>query len=78
MYGTSKPPPGLAALARSQAGPFSPALAAAGQAVLLARRPGTTGLTALAWTHMVRVRSAGDPALRAFIEDRLGRGAPGR
>ena len=77
MYGTDKPPPGLAALARAQAGPFSPALAAAGQAVVLAKRPKTNGVLALAWTHMLNVSTGTDPALALFIQQWLGRGAPG-
>jgi hypothetical protein len=76
MYGTSAPPSGLTSLADSLAAPFTPALAAAGQAVVLARRPGTSGLVALAWTHMLRVGAAGDPMLRSFIDYWLGRGAP--
>ena len=75
MYGTPKPPPGLQALAHSIAGPFSPSLATAGQAVILARRPGTAGLIALAWTRMARVASVQDPLLRQFAQVWLGRGA---
>jgi hypothetical protein len=75
MYGTSSPPTGLRSLAASLAAPFTPALAAAGQAVVLARRPGTRGLTALAWAHMLRAPSPGDPLLRSFISYWLGRGA---
>ncbi len=75
IYGTPKPPPGLEALARSVAGPFSPSLATAGQAVILARRPGTAGLIGLAWTRMLRVASAQDPPLRQFAQVWLGRGA---
>lgn len=75
MYGPRKPPPGLPGLARSLAGPFTPALAAAGQAVVLARRSRTSGLIALAWTRMLRVRSAADPSLRQFVQEWLGRGA---
>jgi hypothetical protein len=75
LYGTRRPPPGLAALARSVAGAFTPALAAAGQAVIIARREGTEGLVGLAWTRMVRVSAADDPLLRAFAEQWLGRGA---
>jgi hypothetical protein len=77
MYGPPTPPGGLRSLARSLAAPFTPALAAAGQAVILARRPGTLGLIGLAWAHMVRVASPGDPLLRSFIAYWLGRGAPG-
>jgi Protein of unknown function (DUF3105) len=75
VYGTAKPPAGLQALARSVAGPFSPSLATAGQAVILARRPGTSGLIGLAWTRMVRVASPEDPLLRRFASVWLGRGA---
>jgi Protein of unknown function (DUF3105) len=76
MYGGRHPPDGLRALANSVAAPFTPALATAGQAVILARRPGTQGLIGLAWTHLIRVQRASDPRLRAFAEDLLGRGAP--
>jgi len=76
LYGTREPPPGLRKLADAVgAGPFSPSLAAAGQAVVLARRPGTNGLIGLAWTRMLRVASAQDPTLREFAEQWLGRGA---
>src|ERR1700759_3710304 len=50
MYGTRKPPPGLTGLAARSAPPFTPALAATGGAVILAHRPGTNGIVALAWT----------------------------
>jgi Protein of unknown function (DUF3105) len=78
MYGGRAPPPGLQSFARATAGPFTPALAAAGQAVILARRPGTRGLIGLAWTHMLRVSVAKDGLLRPFTGYWLGRGAPGR
>ena len=79
MYGTRKPPAGLAAVAGGVApAPFSPALAATGQAVVRAYRPGTTGVIGLAWAHMVHVRSPTDPALRSFAQYWLGRGAPRR
>jgi hypothetical protein len=77
MYGTRKPPPGLVALSNSIAGPFTRSLAADGQAVILARRPGTVGLTGLAWAHLVSVRDVQAPLLRGFSEYWLGRGAPG-
>lgn len=76
MYGGPIPPPGLDGLASSIGSPFSPALAAAGQAVIVASRPGTHGLIALAWTRMLRVSSPGDPRLRQFADFWLGRGAP--
>jgi hypothetical protein len=77
VYGTRSPPPGLRALAESvMAGPFSPSLASTGGAVILARRPGTSGLVGLAWAHMVQVDSPAEPLLRQFAQFWLGRGAP--
>lgn len=76
MYGTRRPPDALRQLAGTVAAPFSPALAAAGQAVILARRPGTRGLLAVAWTRIISARSASEPQLRSFILLWLGRGAP--
>lgn len=73
MYGTPQPPRGLAAIAESVGGRFTPALAASGQAVILARRPGTRGVIALAWTRMLRTLSA--PELRNFAQFWLSRGA---
>jgi hypothetical protein len=78
MYGSHRPSPGLAKLAVQIAGPFSPALAATGEAVILARRPRTHGVIGLAWTHMVRVPSADDPLLTQFAQFWLGKGATGR
>lgn len=77
MYGSPLPPPGLRALADSVAGPFAPALAAAGQAVVLARRTGINGVLGLAWTRLIHVRAPSDPALRGFVLFTLGQGAPG-
>lgn len=77
LYGTARPPPGLAALARQLGGPFDPALAASGQAVVLGRRPGTEGVVALAWRHMLRAPDASDPQLEEFASYWLGRGAGG-
>jgi hypothetical protein len=71
IYGSAHPPPGLQALA----GPFTRALAAAGDAVILARGPGTTWLIALSWTRMLRVGDVHDPLLQEFIQERLGTGA---
>jgi hypothetical protein len=75
MYGTERPPPRLKALVASIAAPFSPALAAAGQAVILARRPAIPGVLALAWTRLLHVRSASDPQLRSFALVFLGQDA---
>jgi hypothetical protein len=76
LYGTRRPPQDLVSLARSWGGPFSPTLAATGQAVILSRDPGTRGLVGLAWTHMIRTRRATDPRLAGFTNYWLGRGAP--
>ena len=76
LYGTRSPPSGLRALADSISAPFTPALAASGQAVILARRPGTRGLVVLAWTRLLKVASVRDPNLRSFAEQWLGHGAP--
>jgi hypothetical protein len=76
MYGKRKPPPGLTAVAAHLAPAFTPALAATGGAVILARRPGTRGIIALAWTHMQPVATASDPRLTEFVNYWLGRGAP--
>jgi hypothetical protein len=73
MYATRQPPGGLAAIAEAGGGRFTPALAASGQAVILARRPGIDGVVALAWTRMLR--SLSGPDLRAFAQYWLGRGA---
>jgi hypothetical protein len=78
FYGGQTPPPGLTNVADSVGGRFTPALAAAGQAVILARRPGTQGLIAVAWTRLVRVSAPDAPLLRQFAQFWLGRGAPGR
>jgi hypothetical protein len=74
-YGTPTPPAALIALARSVASPFTPALAAAGQAVIVSPRAGTAGIYGLAWTRMIHTASATDPGLRDFAEFWLGKGA---
>jgi hypothetical protein len=78
VYGSPEPPPRLKALARANAAPFTPPLAAAGQAVILARRPGVQGVIGLAWSHLIRVAGPAAPSLRQFIQYWLGRGAPKR
>jgi hypothetical protein len=77
-YGGRAPPSELRALADLIAGPFSPSLATEGQAVILARLQGLRGLLGLAWTHMISVRSPGDPILAEFARFWLGKGAPSR
>ena len=77
IYGP-RSPPGLRDLAVGIAAPFTPTLAAVGQAVIVARRPGTRGLIGVAWTHLIDVSAPQDPLLREFIRTYLGRGVPGR
>jgi len=78
-YGTPTAPPGLRALADDVAGgPFDPSVARAGQSVILARRPGTAGIVAVAWRHLLRTSSPRDPALKTFADDWLGVGARGK
>lgn len=77
LYGDPAPPPGLRRLAEQVAGPWEPALAQGGQAVILARRPGTEGVVAVAWRRLLRVGSAQDPRLRRFVDYWLGRGRGG-
>ena len=63
-------PGALVGVQRDVAGPFDAEIAAAGQAVILARRPGPTA--ALAWRRVLR---SDDPReLREFAEAWLGRG----
>jgi hypothetical protein len=76
VYGGRRPPAGLEQFARSVAPPFTPALAATGDALILAPRPGTAGVVALAWAHVLRVQQPSDPLLRGFAGFWLGRGAP--
>jgi hypothetical protein len=74
-YGGPRPPAGLEQFARSAAPSFTPALAATGDAVILTPRPGTDGVVALAWAHMLHVQQPSDPLLRQFVGHWLGRGA---
>ncbi len=76
LYSSSAPPGGLQAIADQVAPRFTPALAADGQTVILARRANLSTITAVAWAHMLRSNSAGD--LRTFATHWLGRGATGR
>ena len=76
LYSTPQPPIGLKAIADSVSPPFTPALARSGQAVILARRPGLTKVTAVAWTRVLR--SDDGSALREFASQWLGHGAGSR
>lgn len=74
LYGTSTAPPALRTLQEQISGPFDPVLAANGAAVVLARRPDTAGVVALAWRRILRTSSTSDPALEQFASYWLGRG----
>jgi hypothetical protein len=76
LYSGATPPPALVRLQEDVAGPFDAELAAAGQAVILARRDGSGSATALAWKRILRADDPADPALREFAEFWLGRGIP--
>lgn len=56
-------------------GPFDPELAAAGQAVILAKRPGVGAPQALSWRRRLTASGPEDPKLREFAEAWLGQGA---
>jgi hypothetical protein len=73
-YDADDPPPALVRLQSDTAGPFDPELAAAGQAVILALRPGVGGVIALAWRRKLAVDSPDDPKLHDFVEAYLGQG----
>jgi Protein of unknown function (DUF3105) len=73
LYEQAEPPPALVRLQEEVAGPFDAELAAAGQAVILAR-DGTGPATALAWRRVLRADDPADPAVREFAETWLGVG----
>lgn len=67
---------GARGLARAlTGGDATGALRRAGQAVLVREGPGRGGVVAVAWRHQLRAENAQDPALTAFVEYWLGRGA---
>ena len=73
-YRGARPPAPLRELQEELTGPFDAEIAAAGQAVVLAR--GGEGVEALAWGRRLLARTPDDPQLRAFAEAWLGEGAP--
>jgi hypothetical protein len=75
LYGAPSPPRALVRLAGTAAGRFTAVLAAAGQAVILARSPGLKTFVGLAWTEMIRATRADAPQLARFAGYWLGRGA---
>jgi hypothetical protein len=75
FYEGRRPPAALRSLQRDVSGPFDPEVAAAGQQVILARRPGAGRVTAAAWRRLLRAEDPADPRLREFAEAWIGRGA---
>ncbi|UUY02369.1 hypothetical protein LRS13_16895 [Svornostia abyssi] len=64
--------PALRALGDEVAGPASPELEEAGQAVIVRQTPDAEGVIALSDTRVLRADSAADPQIRAFVESSLG------
>ena len=62
--------------AEDLAGRFDAELAAAGQSVVLVRRPGVGPVTGAAWRRLLRADGPDDPRLRAFAEHWLAGAAP--
>lgn len=78
LYADERDAPALRALAADVAGPPDPALAAAGQAVLVRRSPDVGhGVVALSHERGLRTDDPTDPRLRAFVETWLGRAGEG-
>ncbi len=73
-YPDERPPEELVAIQQEVAGPFDPALAAAGQAVILTRRP-DAGVLGLAWQRRLVASGPDDPQLHDFAEAWLGQGS---
>ena len=73
-YPNARPPAALRALQREVSGAFDAELAAAGQMVVLVRRPGLDGVHALAWRRRLEASDAQDRRLRDFAEAWLGQG----
>lgn len=74
LYSAGQPPVALRAIAAELAPPFTPALVAAGGAVILAPRRGVNGVIGVAFRHLIRAPSPADPALAQFVNSWLGRG----
>ena len=74
LYEAPEPDASLLALQEEVSGPFDAELAAAGQAVIPARRAGAGAATALAWRRALQADDPADPRLLEFTEAWLGRG----
>ena len=77
FYDGARPPGALRALQRDVSGPFDAEVTAAGQQVILARRPGGAAVTGAAWRRLLPVDDPADPRLREFAEAWIGRGVRG-
>jgi Protein of unknown function (DUF3105) len=75
-YSAAEPPAALRRLQRRLTGPFDAELAAAGQAVVLARIEAAGPAAGLAWRRQLEVEDPADPRLQDFAEAWLGQGAP--
>jgi hypothetical protein len=74
LYSDERETRALRLLAERIAGAPDPALEAAGQAVLVERRPNlSAAVTAVTATRMLEASSPDDPALESFVEYWLGR-----
>ena len=74
LYDAPDPGTALEAVQEEVAGPFDAELAAAGQAIVLARRTSAGAVTALAWRRMLQSPDSADPRVREFAETWLGAG----
>jgi hypothetical protein len=74
LYDGPDPGAWLERVQRDVAGPFDAEVAAAGQAVILARRTGAGAATALAWRRILKTDDPRDPRLLEFAEAWLARG----
>ena len=77
FYEGERQPAALRALQRDVSGPFDAEVAAAGQQVILARRPVDAAVAAVAWRRVLRAEDPADPRLREFAEAWIGRGVRG-
>jgi hypothetical protein len=74
LYDAPDPGTWLERVQRDVAGAFDAEIAAAGQAVILARRTGAGPATALAWRRILETDDPRDPRLLEFAEAWLGQG----
>jgi hypothetical protein len=76
-FGRREQAAAVLALARGVGAAPTPALRAAGQAVIPRYSPGVRGFVALAWRRRQSAASAASRALKDFVEFWLGRGVQG-